>query len=293
MISADGSLVFAWTPRPAELADANLARNRDVGGSTSRALLAVVLAVLGASMLFTPSTLPLALVMFALAFVLAWIRVTAPLMRRRWAALAAGNPALVESVEATLDDDGVRTVGERMSISRRWSAYTSWSDTPGAVVLATSDTATSALLVVPHRAASNPEEVAALRGLVTRHLGPALGSGPGRSGRQWWPWVARAVVLACLLVPLAWTMGHVHQETGEWRLWASEAPPRVTLDGVEYQRTGQPTTARPPAVTGISYTAGGGLVMIGWPAPRRPHELWVLDHANVVHHYVHTEPPEA
>ncbi len=33
--------------------------------------------------------------------------------------------------------------------------------------------------------------------------------------------------------------------------------------------------------------------MVGWPAPRRPHELWVLDHANVVHHYVHTEPPEA
>ncbi len=174
MISADGSLVFSWTPRPAELADANLARNRDVGGSTSRAVLAVVLAVLGASMLFTPSTLPLALVLFALAFVLAWIRVTAPLMRRRWAALAAGNPALVESVEATLDDDGVRTVGERMSITRRWSAYTSWSDTPGAVVLATSDTATSALLVVPHRAASNPEEVAALRG--PGHAAPRSGS---------------------------------------------------------------------------------------------------------------------
>ena len=288
MISADGSLVFSWTPRPAELADAHLARNRDVGGSTSRAVMAVVLAVLASTMLFTPSTLPLALVLFALAFMLAWVRVTAPLMRRRWGALAAGNPALVESVVATLDDAGVRTVGERMSVARRWSAFTSWSDTPGAVVLATSDTATGALVVVPHRVASGPEEVVALRGLVTRHLGPALGSGPGRSGRLWWPWLARAVVLACLLVPLAWTLGHVHQEAGEWRLWQSEAPPRVTLGGVDYRRTGQPTTARPPGVVGSSYTPGGGLVMVSWPAPGQPDELWVLDHANVVHHYVHT-----
>jgi hypothetical protein len=288
MISTDGSLVLSWTPRPAELADASLARNRDVGGSTSRAWMAIVLALLASPLLGTPSTLPMGVVLITLAFVLAWIRVTTPLMRRRWAVLAAGNPALVESVEATVDDAGVRTVGERMSVARRWSAFTSWSDTPEAVVLATSDTANGALLVVPHRVAAGPDEVAALRALVTRHLGPALGAGPGGPGRSWWPWVARAVVLACLVVPLTWTIARVHQESGEWGLRPSEAPPRVTRDGADYRRTGPSTTARPPGVTGSSYTPGGGLVLVTWPASSKPSELWVLDHANVVRHYVRT-----
>jgi hypothetical protein len=282
------SLLLAWTPRPAELADANLARNREVGGSSSRAALSVVLAVFAATMLFTPSTLPRALVLFVLAFMLAWIRVTAPLMRRRWAVLASGNPALVESVEATLDTSGVRTDGERMSIARRWSAFTSWTDAPGAVVLATSDTATGALLVLPHRAASGPDEVAALRELVAQHLGPPLGSGPGGSGRRWWPWVARAVVLACLLVPLAWTMVNVHDDTGEWRLWPSEAPLRLSYSEKDYRRTAG-TTTRPPTSTGAGYTPGGGLILISWPpASEHPHELWVLDHDGVVRHYLVT-----
>jgi len=289
----DEPITLSWTPRPAELADAHLARSREVGSSVARGACGVLLAALGALMLGSSTTMVLAVMLFVLAFLLAWIPVTATVMRRRWGLLAAGNPSLVEPVEARLDDSGVRTDGERMSIARRWSAYSSWSDTPGAVVLATSDTASAAVLVVPHRAASGPEELAAVRALAEQHLGPPLGSGPGRSGRRWWPWVARAAVLALLVVPVTVTMTNVHDETGEWGLWAAEAPLLLSYDGHDFRRTGGPTS-RPEGAAGVAFTSGGGLILVSYLTPEGPlTEVWVRDHDNVVRHYVATAPVNA
>jgi hypothetical protein len=288
----DESIELSWTPRPAELADAQLARTRDLGGSSIRSVVAVVLAALGASMLPSPLTLPVAGMLYALAFLLVWMRVTTSIMRRRWALMIAGNPALADTVEAKFDANGARTEGERLSMVRRWSAFTSWSDTPDAVVFATSDNANAAVLVVPHRAASGPAELAALRALAERQLGPALGSGPVRPGRRWWPWLARAVVVALLVIPVAVTMNKVHGETGEWRLWPSESPALLSYDGADFQRVGGPTS-RPERAVGAGYTPGGGLIMKQYSFPdEKLTELWVLDHDNVIRRYVATGPSD-
>jgi len=283
------TIALSWTPRPAELADAQLARMRELGATNVRGALAVPVAVLGALMLTSRVTVSVAIVMFGLAFLLAWMRLTATIMRRRWAVAVAGNPALTDTVTATLDASGVRTDGERLTMARRWSAFTSWSDTSTAVVLSTSDTANGALLVVPHRATSGPEQLAAIRALAVQQLGEALGAGPGRSGRRWWPWVARGAVLALLVVPLAYSVHKVHDETGEWQPWPGEAPRLLSYEGHDFSRVGGPT-ARPEGVAGLAYTSGGGLILRSFLiSPSAPlTEVWVLDHDNVVHHYVTT-----
>ena len=283
----DESIALSWTPRPAELADAQLARSRELGVTSVRGVLAVLIALLGALMLTSRVTLSVAIVLFGLAFLLVWMRVTATIMRRRWGVAVAGNPALGDTVSATLDASEVRTDGERVTMTRRWSAFTSWSDTPAAVVFSTSDTAQGALLVVPHRATSGPEQLAAIRALAVQQLGPALGSGPGRSGRRWWPWVARALVLALLVVPLAYNLYKVHDETGDWRPWPNEAPSLLSYEGRDFHRVGSPAP-RPEGVAGIAYTSGGGLILRSFTvSPDTPlTEIWVLDHDNVVHHYV-------
>ena len=162
----DESIDLSWTPRPAELgrAPGSQPRPRRLVGPRRRCCRA---GTARATMLASPFTLPMALVLFVVALFLVWMRATATIMRRRWVLAVAGNPALTETVEAQLDASGIRTDGERMSIARRWSAFTSWSDTPGAVVFATGDNVHGAVLVVPTS-----------RGVWTRRVG-----GDPRAGR--------------------------------------------------------------------------------------------------------------
>jgi hypothetical protein len=282
------TLTLTWTPRAADLADASLARSREVGGAGARILVAVALALIAAVLLFaTPATASLGFVLIGVAGALVFLRVTAPLVRRRWSAILVANPTLAETCVVTFDEGGVHVASDRATSSRSWSAFASWSDTRGAVVLASSENALAQMVVIPLRALSGGEEAGALRRLVEHHLGPALGTGPGRASRTRLTWVARVVVVACLLVPLGVAMARVHDEAGEWRPWPSEAPPRVVHDGVTYLREGGPT-GRPVQAAGIDYTSGGGLVLVPWPptsdAPAA--ELWVLDHRGVVRHYV-------
>ncbi len=285
MTDGDGSIALSWTPRTTELADAQLARYRELGGPSARGVVAVLLALFAAPMLVSPSTFWLAVPMFAMALFLVWMRLTATMMRRQWALLVAGNPAIGEPVVGRLDTSGVRTDGARVSTLRSWSAFTSWSDAPGAFVLATSDNRHGAIVVVPHRAASGPDDVTAIRVLAEQQLGPSLGSGPGRAGRRWWPWVARAVVLSLLIVPVVVTMSKVHHESAEWRLWPTQSPPLVSYDGLDFRRTGG-ATPHPDGVAGVAYTSGGGLILEPFPRPPELTDIWVLDHDNVVHHYI-------
>jgi hypothetical protein len=288
MMSEPTALTLTWTPRAAELADASLERSREISASGVRATFAVLLALLAAILLSYRVTVALGTTLILLALVLVFFRLTAPLLRHRWAALIAANPTLAETCEVTFDATGVHQSGDRVTSSRLWSTFTAWSDTSKAVVLAASQSATAYMLVVPHRAAASGEELTRLRHLVESHLGPAQGR-PGRASRGWLTWAARVVVVACLVVPVGSAMARVHHESGEWSPWPSEAPPRVTREGVTYVRDGGPT-GRPVDAVGIDYTPGGGLVLIRWPpvSPRPAAELWVLDHEGVVRHYVGT-----
>jgi hypothetical protein len=287
VISEPESLTLAWTPRAAELADATLARNREVGGAGARAVVGCLVAVLGAVTLTNPYGVLSGLALIAVAFLLVFHRLTVPLSRRRWAAALTANPILAEACEVTLDESGIHLSSARYSTSRQWSTFPSWTDAPGAVVLSTSGTAAGHTLVIPDRAAASNEETAALRRLVAAHLGPSEGAGPGRTSRRVVAWLARLVVVACLVVPLGVALTRVHDEEGEWRLWPSEAPPELTRNGTAYVREGGPVPM-PPLVTGSDYTPGGGLVMVTFPPPESgpPPELWVLDHHGVVRHYV-------
>ncbi len=280
-------MTLSWTPRANELADAALARNREVGGVGARAVLGAVLALLGAISLTSPYGVVTGLAAIVLGLALVFFGVTAPLMRRRWAAVLTANPTLAEPCEVTLDESGIHVSSARYSSSRQWSTFPSWSDTGDAVVLATSGTAAGHTLVLPVRATGSADEAEALRTLVRDHVGPAQGDGPGRTSRTVVAWLARVVVVACLVVPAGMALDRVHDEGGEWRLWPSEAPPELTRDGTSYVREGGPVP-KPSSVTGSDYTPGGGLVMVTFPpvdsAP--PAELWVLDHHGVVRHYL-------
>jgi hypothetical protein len=284
------TLTLSWTPRPAEFADAYHARLQDVGGARRPLRVAVILAVFAGLTILLPHLALTGLLMGAFALFLAWFRVGKTLVRRQSATLFAANQTLGETRTTTFGPAGLSTDAPRTSSTWSWSAFTSWSDTPHAVVVSTGDIIGAMLVVVPHRATSGSEQVTALRTVVERHLGPALGSGPRRRLR-WQTWAGRSFVVACLLLPLWVTVDHVHDQGDEWRLSPSEAPPRVTLDGVDYTRTGKPTTTRPQGTYGDAYTPGGGLIIRTWPTPAEPDELWVLDHANVVHHYVVSATP--
>jgi len=77
-----------------------------------------------------------------------------------------------------------------------------------------------------------------------------------------------------------------HDENGEWRLWPSESPPLLSYEGVDFRRIGGPVGS-PDGIAGTAYTPGGGLILQPWPAsPETLREVWVLDHENVVRHYV-------
>jgi hypothetical protein len=284
--SEPDALTLTWTPRVSEIAEATFTRNQEITGGGLRVAFGAVLALLGALMLVDRWTAPLALVLIPLALLLISFRVTLPLARRRWAAVLAANPVLGETCEVTFDGEGVHLASDRMSTSRLWSTFPSWSVTPGAVVLATSGTAAAHTLVVPDRAGSNAE-VETLRRIVERHLGPPQSGDADRRSRVWRSVGARLLVVACILVPVGIAMARTHEQAGEWRPWPSEAPPLLAHDGGTYQREGGPT-GRPIDVAGIDYTPGGGLVLVPWPPTTRgpATELWVLDHAGVVRHYV-------
>jgi hypothetical protein len=283
--SEPDALSLTWTPRAAELADANLVRSRELGGDTARMVLAVVIALLAATMLTSRMTAALGVVLIVLALVLVFVRLTSPMLRRRWVAILAANPLLAETCEVTFDESGVHQSTDRLTSSRAWSTFSSWSDGPRSVLLAATDTALANVLVVPHRAAAG-EEIEALRRVLETHVGPPTGSGRARASRRWVTWAARVVVVGCLVVPLGLAVTRVHDEGGEWRVWASEAPPQVTREGVTYVREGGPTV-RPVNGAGVDYTPGGGLVLIPWPPTGTgpAAELWVLDHRGVVRHY--------
>lgn len=286
MTSEPDTVSLTWTPRAAELADANLVRSRELGGDAARMVFAVVVALLAATMLTSRLTAALGMVLIVLALVLVFVRLTSPLLRRRWTAILAANPMLAETCEVTFDGNGVHLSTDRLTSSRSWSTFSSWSDGPRSVLMAATDTALANVLVVPHRAAAG-EGIGILRRLLETHLGPPAGSGQRRASRTWLTWAARVVVVGCLVVPLGLAVTRVHDEGGEWRVWPSEAPPQLTREGVTYVREGGPT-ARPVNGAGADYTLGGGLVLIPWP-PRQTGpaaELWVLDHRGVVRHYV-------
>ena len=279
-------MTVSWTPRAGELADAALARDGEVGGSGRRALIAVLVALLAATMFTSRWTAALGCVLGFFALLLAFYRGTKPLVQRRWSTLLTANPTLAEPCSVTLDSTGVHLSSARFSSTRLWSAFSSWSDTPSSVVLAASGSPSASILVIPHRACEG--ELPRVRSLVEDRLGPSQTSSTGIGRRGWTTWLARLVVVGCLLVPLGVAMARVHDQGGEWRLWPSEAPPELSHDGATYVRQGATTTARPPSVTGSDYTPGGGLVMVSFPpvgigpAP----ELWVLDHNGAVQHYV-------
>lgn len=286
-MDAPGDAVrLEWTPRAGENADAHLARLREVGGSSARALSAIVLAVAGGLLLLAKATFSIGLAFLAVAAVIAFGRLTSRLLRQRYAAQFAANPTLSDPITLELDDNGLRSATSRISSARTWAAFSSWTDAPEAAVLSTSDLPGGHLLVLPHRATDDPTQVATLRSLLRRHLGPPLGEGPGPHGRAL-PWVARAAVVVSLVGALAVGFGRTHERTGEWRPWPAEAPPRVSYLGVGYVRVGEATRVIPPNVPGVAYTSGGGLVLAAF-GNGAPPELWVLDHRGVVRHYVAT-----